>query len=163
MNSTNFFQSKFFKGLIVGIISFIILLAVFQLGVFVGYRKANFSFSWGDNYHRTFGGPPGGFLRDFKGEDFISSHGGAGIIAIIDGNDLIVRDQNGVEKNFVVTQDTAIKRGIADLSLTDLKTDDRVVIIGSPQADGTIEAKIIRVFTVEDELPPPPFIRFNPR
>ena len=41
---------------------------------------------------------------------------------------------------------TAIKEGDKTIKPEDLKVDDRVVIIGSPKDDGTIEAKFVRIF-----------------
>lgn len=166
MNLPNFFQSKAFKGALFGIGAFIILLLVFQLGVYVGFRKARFSFSWGDNYHQAFGGPRGGFLRDFEGKDFISGHGTAGTIAKIDGNNLIIKGQDGVEKIIAITENTSLVKGKTDIKLSDLKVDDRVVIIGSPKDDGSIEAKIIRIFdpgNMPSPFPPPPLLKFKDR
>jgi hypothetical protein len=152
----NFFQSKTFKWLISILVGLIILLLIFQLGMYVGFRKAGFSFRWGDNYHMMFGGPRGGFLRDFEGKDFISGHGTAGIIAKIDGNSLIIKGPDGVEKIINITDGTAIKKGTADIKLSDLKIDERVVIIGSPKEDGSIDAKIIRIFDINNLPPSPP-------
>lgn len=152
----NFFQSKTFKWLIGILGGLIILLLIFQLGMYIGFRKAGFSYLWGDNYHRAFGGPKGGFLRDFEGRDFISGHGTAGTIAKIDGSSLIIKDRDGVEKVVSITESTSIKKGRTDIKLSDLKIDDQVVIIGSPKDDGTVEAKIIRIFDINDFPPLPP-------
>ncbi len=160
MNIQNFFQSKYFKWVLVSIGALILLLLVFQAGVFVGFRKAGFSFKWGDNYHRAFGGPRNGFLRDFEGRDFISGHGTAGTIAKIDANSFVIKDQSGVEKIVNFDSSTSIKKGNVDVSFKDIKVDDRVVVIGTPKDDGSIEAKIIRVF--DGALPPPhPDFNFN--
>ena len=154
MNIQNFFQSKYFRWLLKGLGALIVLLLVFQLGFFVGFRKAGFSYGWGDNYHRAFGGPRGGFLRDFEGRDLISGHGTAGTIAKIDNGSLIIKDQGGVEKIVNFDDDVSIKKGNADVQLQDLKVDDRVVVIGAPKNDGSIQAEILRVF--DAPLPPPP-------
>ncbi len=156
MNLQNLFQSKKFKWLIGIIGSLIILLLVFQLGMFVGFRKAGFSYRWGDNYHRAFGGPKGGFLDDFQGRDFINGHGTAGTIAKIESSSLIIKDQGSVEKIINIANDTSIKQGMADKKLSDLKVDDRVVVIGSPKNDGSIDAKIVRVFDANSPAPMPP-------
>lgn len=141
-----FFKSKTFHWIVAAIGVAIILLAVFQLGMFVGFKKATYSFRWADSYHRTFGGPRGGFLRDFEGRDFISGHGSAGFIAKIDGVNLIVKGQDGAEKILTMTSSTTIMRGRDVIASDKLKVDDRIVSVGSPNADGSIEAKIIRVF-----------------
>jgi hypothetical protein len=147
-------HDKFLFKLILGVAGLIILLLIFQLGMFVGFRKANHSFQWGDNYHQVFGGPPGGFLRNFGGQDFVSGHGTTGTIAKIDSNDLIIKSDEGTEITVVVNGDTLIKNGSATIKISDLKVDEQVVIIGSPNPDGSINAEIIRVFN--RPVPPPP-------
>jgi len=162
MELPNFFQSKFFKWLLIAIGEFILMLLIFQLGAFVGFHKAGFSHNWGDSYNRAFGGPKGGFLKDFEGRDLISGHGTAGTIAKIETNKLIIKDPAGIEKIINVDNNTSIKKGSADVKLTDLKIDERVVIIGSPNSDGSIQAKIIRVFDSSmAPLLPPAFVPQN--
>lgn len=150
MKLNNLFQSKNFKISLFGLGALIILLLVFQLGVFVGFNKAKFSFKWGDNYHKNFGGPRNGFLRDFEGKDFVGGHGTPGTIAKIDGNNIIIKDPRGMEKIVAITDKTAIKKGMTDLKPSDLKINDRLIIIGAPRDDGSIEAQLIRIFDLND-------------
>lgn len=124
----------------------VVALLIFQLGMYVGFRKASFAFGWGDNYHRAFGGPQGGFIRDFSGRDFIDGQGTAGVIARIDGDSLVVIGRNGIEKIITITGDTSIMDGRTKIEVKDLASDDQVTVIGSPKNDGKISAKIIRVF-----------------
>ncbi|MGD0577282.1 MAG: hypothetical protein ABSA74_04360, partial [Candidatus Staskawiczbacteria bacterium] len=81
----DFFQSKLFKGIILGVAGLVVLVFVFCLGVFVGTKRADFSFRWADEYHRNFGGPQGGFFGDFIGMDreFTNSNGSFGQIISI--------------------------------------------------------------------------------
>lgn len=158
MTIKEFVQSPKFKWLLVGMGSIIVLLLVFQAGVSVGFRKARFSFMWGDNYHQAFGGPKGGVLRDFAGKDFISGHGTAGAIVRIDANNIIIKGQDGIEKIVTISDQTSIKQGNSDIKVADLKPDEPVVVIGSPNEDGSIRAKIIRIFDPNMRPPfPPPF------
>jgi hypothetical protein len=145
------------KWLLMGLGGFIVLLLVFQLGMFVGYRKANFTFRWGDNYHRMFGGPQGGFMRDFAGRDFTSGHGVAGQVVQVEDGLLIIKGSDEIEKIVTVKPETIIRRGRQTIKLSDLKIDDRLVVIGVPQDDGSIEARIIRLFDSTDLSPRPPF------
>jgi hypothetical protein len=164
MNWKNFGQTKNFKFFLFGLGGFIFLLLIFQLGVFVGFNKAKFSFGWGDNYHKTFGGPRDGFLRDFEGKDFAGGHGTPGAIIKIDNNQIIIKDPRGMEKNVSITDKTVIKKGMADLKLGDLKIEDRLVIIGSPRDDGSIDAQLIRIFDPNNMPPPPPdMLKFKGR
>lgn len=154
MNLNNLFSSKLLKIVFPILGFFIILLLVFKLGVFVGYKKAQLSYYWGENYHRNFAGPRRGFWGDLKYSlndkgDFINAHGVFGSIIKIDGNVLVIKDREAVEKIVFVSEATLIKKGREVIKFSDLKLDDKVVIIGSPNEQGQIEAKFIRVFDKE--------------
>jgi hypothetical protein len=146
MKFNNFFQSKTFKIIIWVVVALIVLLLVFRLGIEVGYKKAQFSYHWGENYHLNFGGPKGGFfLPPNKNDEFISSHGAAGQIIKIDNNNLIIKDQENVEKSILIKDDTTIFCLRQKIKASDLKTGDFIVVIGDPNNAGQIEAKLIRV------------------
>jgi hypothetical protein len=146
-----FFQSKTFKIILVIIGCFIVLLLVFKLGMFVGGVKARFSYRWAENYHKNFAGPKGGFFGDWRQPppfpgDFIESHGIFGSIIKIDGNTIIVKGKDNVEKTILVSEKTTITARRELLKVSDLKVDDQIVIIGAPNEQGQIEAKLIRLF-----------------
>lgn len=140
-----FFQSRQFTIITWIVAGLIVLLLVFKAGVMVGYRKASFSYRWGENYHRNFGGPKNGFFAGFAGRDFIESHGTFGQIIKINGSMLVVKGRGDAEKIIVVKDDTMIRNGMDVASLNDLKVNDYIVTIGEPNAQGQIEAKLIRV------------------
>jgi len=142
-------HSRIFKITTAAVLFLIIITGVFGLGMAVGYRKANFSYNWGENYHRNFGGPRNGFFRQMPmmfGNDFISAHGTTGLIIKIDGNNLVVDGNNTPEKIVVVSDKTIIRNGQQDIKLGDLKIGELVVVVGNPNAGGQIEAILIRVF-----------------
>lgn len=145
-----FLQSKLFKGIILAIGALIILLLVFQAGMMVGFRKANFSYRWADNYHQNFAGPRNGFSGDFMGKDFIEANGVFGSIIKISSSSLAIKGRNDIEKIILLNNDTVIKRFENSIKPSDLKIDEPIVVIGSPNDAGQIEAKLIRV------LPPMP-------
>lgn len=145
MDINKFVQSKIFKGVILVIAGLLILLVGFKVGTMVGSRKAEFSGRWGDNYHRNFGGPKNGFMGGFGDRNFLEASGTFGQIIKIDGNSLTVKGARDVEKIVLVTDSTVINRLRETLKATDLKIDDSIVTIGEPNAEGQIEAKLIRV------------------
>ncbi len=112
----------------------------------MGFRKAEFSYRWGENYHRNFGGPRGGFFGDFFDKDFTEAHGTFGKIIKIDLPIFLIQGNNGVEKVIFVKGDTAIRHLHDTFTKNDLKIDDSVVVIGSPNNSGQIEARFIRLF-----------------
>jgi len=149
MNLKSFFQSKTFKRILWGIGGLIVLLFVFRAGMIVGFKKASFSYQWGENYHRNFAGPRAGFFGDFMGgdfgKDFIDAHGVFGQIIKIDGSTLVIKGANEAEKIILLKDDTAVRRLRETIKPGDLKVDDNIVVIGSPNNAGQIEAKLIRV------------------
>ncbi|MFA5358200.1 MAG: hypothetical protein WC310_00025 [Patescibacteria group bacterium] len=161
MDIGKIFQSKSLKITLWVIGGLVIALLIFQAGMFVGFRKAEFSRQWGENYHRNFAGPRGGFMEDVIGRDFIDSHGVIGQIAKIDGSNLIIKGNDNVEKIILVTDKTDIRFLRDAIKVSDLKIDDNIVVIGSPNDAGQIEARLIRVMPLLPQgnsgkpLPPP--------
>lgn len=157
MNFNQFFRSKIFKIILLTIGLLIIILLIFQAGMLVGFKKAGFSYRWGENYHRNFAGPRGGFLRGFADKDFIEAHGVFGSIIKIDGSTLVIKGERDIEKIILLKDDTVIKYFQDTIKPGDLKVDDHIVVIGSPNEAGQIEAKLIRVLPPPSSgMPPPP-------
>lgn len=131
---------------------FFVAVLIFGAGVFVGQLKARFSYGWAENYHQNFGGPRGGFMGDWRNrplpppEDFIGGHGIFGPVIKIDGLILTINGRNGVETTVLVSDKTEIRSPQGVLKIGDLELDDQIAVIGSPNSQGQIEAKLIRVF-----------------
>jgi len=149
-----FFQNRdVLKWVIIGLAGFVILVLVFGAGVKVGTLKAQYSYRWADNYHKNFAGPRGGFFDDwrrFPAGDFLSGHGAFGEIIEMKDNGFVIKDRENAEKVIVTNENTTITKGREKIK-DGLKVGDRVVIIGSPNEEGQIEAKFIRVFS-DDNL-----------
>jgi hypothetical protein len=139
------------KWIIIGLAGFVVVGLIFGAGMFVGEMKARFSYRWAENYHKMFAGPRAGFFGDWRQlppfpGDFLESHGTFGEIIKIEGNNLVVKGRENIEKIILVQENTSIKSGFKDIKISDLKVGDMIVIIGSPNEQGQIEAKLIRVF-----------------
>jgi hypothetical protein len=145
MELSKIFQSKAFKIIIRIFAALAIILLIFEAGLVVGYKKANFSFKWGENYHLNFGGPRGGFLEDARGRDMIDSHGITGQIIKIETSTIIIGGRDNVEKIVNLNDDTAIMRFRDQIKPADLKIGELVVIIGDPNDAGQINAKFVRI------------------
>jgi len=143
------------KRIIIGVAIFIVIVLIFGAGMFVGGMKARFSYRWAENYHENFGGPRGGFLGGwrnlppFPGE-FIESRGTFGEIIKINDSDLVVKGQGNTEKVILITEKTAIEKGRETIKKDELKVGDSIVVIGSSNDKGQIEAKLIRLFDGKD-------------
>jgi hypothetical protein len=166
--NSKFKNPDFLKRVIIGLAGFVILILAFGAGVKVGTLKARYSYRWADNYHKNFAGPRGGFFGDwrrFPAGDFIGGHGTFGEIIEMKDNGFVIKGQENVEKVIIVNQGTSIikgrepisaKGGAASAGKDGLKVGDRLVVIGSPNEEGQIEAKFIRIFGEDDlKLPHP--------
>lgn len=150
MNTDKFFTSKAFKITFIVTVEIIIILLTFRAGMFVGYRRADFTGRWGDNYQMNFGGPQRGFMGMWDDRDLIDSNGTFGDIISINDTEITVKGRDNVEKIITVSNDTVIKEFRDDIKITDLKVGDNIVSIGEPDESGKISAKLIRL------MPPPP-------
>ncbi len=152
-NLFSFMESKSAIFIIATLFIIAVLLLSFSAGVSVGYKKARFSYAWGENYHKNFGGPRGGFLinfeKDFMGRDFIDSHGVFGSIIDIKDSELVVKGKDNVEKIIAVGENTDIRRFRDAIKINDLALDEYIVVIGEPNDQGKIDAKFIRVMPPE--------------
>ena len=154
MNLTNykdFFRSKLFRRILWTLAIIVVALTIFQAGIFMGYRKASFSYRLGDNYERMFGIPPhpgmmspGDFLGFPHGE-FTSEYGTTGTIIKINLPTIIVEGNDKIEKVVTVNGKTIIRQFRNDISAQDLNVGESVVVIGSPNSAAQIEAKLIRI------------------
>jgi len=146
----DFHQSKHFKIIILVVGAILIALVSFAVGLHVGFKKARFSYKWGENYERNFSGSPSwgatGVFHDFEGRNFRNGHGLAGSIVSITDNNLVIKDRDGNENTVAVTDKTLIKKRREDIKTGDLKQNDQVVVVGNPGDNGVINADIIRVF-----------------
>jgi len=141
------------KRVIIGLAVFAVVCLIFWIGMFVGGTKARFSYRWAESYHKNFAGPREGFFGNWQlppPSDFINSHGTFGQIIEIKENTLVIKGRDDVEKIVLIKDDTTINRFRETIKASDLKVNDFVVVIGSPNEAGQIEAKLIRV------LPPAP-------
>ncbi len=149
-NIIAFFKSTPFQRVLIGMGILVIALLIFQAGVFVGVRKASFSYRGADNYYRAFGqehrGPMDGFMRD----GFPGANSSAGRVVSLALPTIVVADRDGVEKTIRITDQTIVRRDRGEVKADALQIDDFVVVIGAPNDTAEIEAKFIRL------LPPPP-------
>ncbi len=147
MNSNNFLQSNMFKGIVIAVGVLVLVCLAFGAGVFVGYRKARFSYAWGENYDRNFGGPHHGIFGMSPDPGFMSAHGVFGSIVSIGAGSstLVISGKDNLEKTVLVLSSTALREGRDVIQFAEFKINDPVVVIGAPNDQGQISAQLIRV------------------
>ncbi|HLM83907.1 MAG TPA: hypothetical protein VK254_01685 [Candidatus Bathyarchaeia archaeon] len=153
MRTQEILKSHKFKiaALVVGVL--VLMLVSFAGGVAVGFMKARFSYKFGENYERNFvgrpfqgpgmmGRVPGGMMDG----GFRNGHGIAGSIISVSNNTIVIKDRSGQENTITVGNNTLIKQGQNTIGVNDLKNDEKIVVMGQPGDDGTINADLVRVF-----------------
>lgn len=148
-NMKKFIQSRSFQGILIGLGIAIVILFIFEAGVSVGYHKAAFSFRSGDNFYRAFGDRRMTVLKVPVHNMPMEAHGAAGNIVSVDLPTFVVADRDNVEKEVLIATDTILRHFDESIQPSDLKVGDFTVVIGEPNEESQIEAKLIRV------LPPP--------
>lgn len=146
-------ESKGFK-VAIYIIGIVFVVAfIFQAGVMVGFKKASFSKDWGRNYERNFGpkGQMPHFLRDNFGE-VPNAHGAIGKIIKMEFPEIVVLDKDQTEKIIVINDNTSILERNEKVSKDSLALDKYIVVIGSPNDQGQIEAKLIRIIPSPEDM-----------
>lgn len=147
-----FVESKKFMVIVYILGAIFILSFVFQAGMIAGYRKASFSRNWGDNYERNFSPMRGApkFIDDIKGAP--NAHGAIGKIIKVDLPNIVVLDKDQIEKVVVINDNTNILEMREKVTKDLLTTDKFIVVIGSPNDQGQIEAKLIRIMPSPEEM-----------
>ena len=152
MTMKEIFKPVHFNKLLIVLAVIVVLVFVFTLGLFAGHEKGRFSRNWGENYCGNIIGPGGhgGFgMMDFDRPGF-NARSGLGQIIKIDGNSLVIKDQAGVEKTILVTDKTLIMENRQNVNLSDLKADDKIVVIGRSNSQGQIEPTLIRILPTDN-------------
>jgi hypothetical protein len=147
-------ESKVVIIILYGIGIFIAAMLIFSAGITVGFHKASFGRAWGENYERNFGMRPDRLM--FGQDNFPNANGAIGKIIKITLPTIIVQDKDNTEKVILIKDDTKIQKMTSLVKPGDLAIDDFVVIIGSPNDQGQIEAKLIRIMPAGMPVPPPP-------
>ena len=140
-------HSKIFIWIVLGLTQLIIVIAVFSLGVSVGFHKARFTYSWSNNYPNNFGQPGGKLLLQMPppGGQFFNAHGLDGTILSTSTDSIVIKDEDGNEKTIITDPSTTIRLGSQNIMANELKSDQEIVVIGEDNDQGQIQAKFIRV------------------
>lgn len=75
----------------------------------------------------------------------MNEYGTAGAIVKIEGSNLIISGRDNIEKSILVSTSTIIRMYQDTLHPADLKAGQQITVIGSPNNQGQIEAKFIRL------------------
>lgn len=145
------FNEKNLKIAVIILVGLLVGLLIFKLGMFVGSQRGLFACGWAEHYRPNFFGPrpgmPKRFFEEFNERNLMRAHGTFGKIIQINSQDknIVVKNEQEPEKIVIVKDDTIIEMGRRKIKFEDLKENEFIAVIGSPNNEGQIEAKIIRV------------------
>ena len=145
-------ETDIWKTVIGALVVAFIVVVVFGGGVMVGFEKAHFSDKLDSNYYPNVLGLP--VPLPGKRVVMLNAHGVAGPVIRVTADSLVVGDRDGAEKTVLVSGSTPIREDSNSVSISDIKVNDQVVVIGSPNDQGEVQAQFIRV--MDDTLPSPP-------
>ena len=153
MDLKDIHKSKKVQRIIIVLGIFIAILVIFKLGVFAGYHKAKFGARFGDNFNRNFIDPrANGFWKSIPGQNMPGGHGTVGEIVSINLPLMVVAGPDNLEKTVVLTEDVHIREFRSEILTSDLKIGDHIVVLGMPNEEGQIEARLIRLVPDSENL-----------
>jgi len=150
-----FVRSKAFTRSLIALGIILATSAVFYAGLSVGYRKASFAYRWGETYHQNFGGPRAGFIPGIPSEDFVNQHGTFGRVLMVSMPRMIIESPEGLEKTVLISTGTTVMKFRDRVEASSIVPDDQAVVIGSPNTDAQIEARLIRILPAMPGAPVP--------
>ena len=141
--------SDSWKWLLAILVELVLLLAVFAVGMQVGFHKTRSLFMYGQpgvgGMHRGWGSAePFGMM---PGHIPAQEHGIVGTVVKFSGNEMTVKNIQGTEEIITVDSATVIRNSFGTATTTDIHSGDQVVAFGQPGTAGTLVAKLIRVVT----------------
>jgi Domain of unknown function (DUF5666) len=155
MKAEDFFKSKILLLTAAGLGAVLALALVFSVGVMAGQEKARFSYRWNDDNFRRAAVKNMSAGAVFLDRGYFDGHGAIGAVTNIESGRLTLKGLDGNEKNVSLGSSTVIRLDEANIKPGDLKVNDHVVVIGSPENDGSIDARLIRVLDDPGEGPLP--------
>jgi hypothetical protein len=145
MSFNDFLQSKKYSRIMASLGILLAALVIFAAGAFVGYRKADFSYRWSDNYYRDFGGPGSPFNMSHADDNAPTSHGAFGKIVAVNLPSFAVQGPDEAEKVVIIDSQTIIRSFHNQATTTDIQPGQFVVVIGEPDDNGQIQASLVRI------------------
>lgn len=143
---TNPIKSRSFRVVVTALLVVLVAAVIFQAGMFVGYRRATFSYHWNEMYTRG-PGDPHSVYAPFMGDDMNPNPDGAsGEIVSVHLPEIMIKAPSQNEKVVIISPDTIIRRMRAMGSSSDLTSGTQVIVVGKPDDQGDIRASFVRIF-----------------
>ncbi len=144
MNVDNFLKSKVLHVTLYMLGGLFLLVLVFHAGQIIGFRKAELSLGLLGG-RGVYGRMDQQFLHEFAEREIVNSHGVSGVVVSVAEPFFIMQSSSGLEREVSVSGATIIRRGPSSITLQEVQPMNRVVVLGSTEDTGTLEAKFIRI------------------
>jgi hypothetical protein len=139
-------ESKKVRGILIGIAGTLVVLGVFGAGIAVGSHKARFSENLGAGFERNFVGGKEDFFMGFSDRSPMpGGHGAVGTVVGVAYPKVVVAGPDNIEKTVVLRGDTLVRKFREEGTTTDVVAGTFVVVLGNPDSQGQIEAKLVRI------------------
>lgn len=153
MNTHEIEQSPVVRIIIFVLAGLIVIIAVFKMGMDAGYHRALYAAHMADNFQRTFVDPHAHSLFDQHLPP--SGHGAFGEIVSVTIPTFVVADRTRIEQTIHVSSSTIIRKFTSDVPVDSLQPGENVVVLGSPNDQGQIDAQLIRIIPPVTTTAPP--------
>jgi hypothetical protein len=145
-----FFQSKLFAGIIVGVCIMLVVICIFEAGVVVGYHEASFSSHWGENYGANFSDTNPSNQMGLPDMHEPTPDGILGKIISVDSastssTTIVISSTQKPEEKILIDANTEIRSRESTLTISSLKIGTYVVVLGTPNDQGEVQANLIRI------------------
>jgi hypothetical protein len=140
-----FLQSSTYAKLLFALGALLAILLIFSAGMAVGYQRAAFSRGWNENYYGNMS-RFGRIFEPFAGDsDNLNSHGAIGNIMSVNLPRFVVRGPRQAEQVVAIGSSTVVRLMRSPGTINNLKSGERVIVIGVPDQEGQIRATFIRI------------------
>ncbi len=153
MNYRDIFQSRSWSSIIFVLGVLLVVLLVFQAGIFIGYRSASFSYGRLSGYQDGMGNPRSILAPFVHDADDPNPHGTVGQIVSIQLPFLMIKGAQNAEEIVAVSGTTTVRSMRDTASTSMLRIGDQVIVIGAPDEGGQMHAAFIRILTPHPAYP----------
>ena len=137
----DFISSGWGRRVLSGLGVLLIALLIFHAGVSIGSRR-HFQGRGGPGF--GFRAAPGFFEVRMPRGFIQNGHGTVGTVESVSTSSIMVDTRDGSSQTVLLTDATVIRSGGGDASSTAVSVGQQVIVLGTPNDDGSISANLIR-------------------
>lgn len=136
-------RSKWFSGVVIGVLGTLTLVITFELGMAAGFHRAEFSYHLDQNYGRTFGRTDA--RMTLPGTGAPNPHGAFGKVVSVSLPTVTIATDGRPEQEVLISADTQVRDQDATVAASTLKEGDYIIVLGAPNESGQVAAKLVRI------------------